>query len=99
MYPRRIAEDGLKIMIKTRMALLVAFVAAAAGWFVLEARGVRLGELSPGYTLARFFGVTCCIAAAYELFVLLFAGVVRRRKGSPTEVTMLGDCCASRPSC
>ena len=90
MYPRRIAEDGLKIMIKTRMALLVAFVAAAAGWFVLEARGVRLGELSPGYTLARFFGVTCCIAAAYELFVLLFAGVVRRRKGSPTEVTMLG---------
>lgn len=77
-------------MLKARTAFLGVFVAASAGLFGLESGGLGLVTLSPGYTLTRFLAVSCAVAAGYELLVLLFAMLVRRRKGSPTEVTMLG---------
>ena len=79
------------MLIRTRAVLLVLFAAVAGGMFGWDRSGLCPWTLSEGKTVAGFVGCVAGIAALYELIVLLVARAVQRRKGAPSEVTMVGS--------
>ena len=76
-------------MNKSRVFLLLAFVAAAGALFVLDHRGLVRYELSAGRTLTGYLAIVATILVAYELIVLAVAVRIRARRGAPSEVSML----------
>jgi small-conductance mechanosensitive channel len=78
-------------MTKSRVWLLLVFLAAAAGFLVMDRSGIGLVRLSAGQTLAGYLGIAAGMGACYELAVLLVAIGVRSHKGAPSEVQMLAS--------